>query len=134
MNRSFAPLIKTADSIEIDSTHMTLQEVADVILNNVEIKNPQEKYEEKSLAQIKDVNAAVSKQIKQRTKQNKPNIFYRVLANFGNGRSLDDKNLFCRQISQELKSYRHMQSLFCARPVCYYVKSAWQKRKGLDEI
>ena len=35
----------------------------------------------------------------------------------GNGRSLDDKNLFCRQISQELKSYRHMQSLFCARHV-----------------
>lgn len=84
MNRDFAPLVKTDDSIEIDSTSMTPQEVADVILKNVRQENNMQVAvkQEKELIDLKDVNASFNKKIKQRRKNNRPNIFYRGLACF----------------------------------------------------
>ncbi|MDE6276054.1 MAG: (d)CMP kinase [Clostridia bacterium] len=75
MNRDFAPLKKTDDSFEIDSTEMSLQQVVDTILAKVaEI--------DKNSQQIKDVNMSVHKQIKKNRNKVKHRWFYRGIANF----------------------------------------------------
>ncbi|MDE7208618.1 MAG: (d)CMP kinase, partial [Clostridia bacterium] len=84
MNRDFAPLKKTDDSFEIDSTDMSLQQVVDTILNKVnEIdKKCDTKRSSEQLSQIKDINTSVNKQIKGNRKKVKHNWFYRGIANF----------------------------------------------------
>ncbi|MDE7191435.1 MAG: (d)CMP kinase [Clostridia bacterium] len=77
MNRDFAPLKKTDDSFEIDSTDMTLQQVVDTILAKVDEINKKEK-----LSQIKDINTSVNKQIKNNRKKTKHGWFYKGIANF----------------------------------------------------
>ncbi|MDE6472429.1 MAG: (d)CMP kinase [Clostridia bacterium] len=77
MNRDFAPLKKTEDSFEIDSTDMSLQQVVDTILTK--IKEIDEKNSAKT--QEKNVNTQVIKKVKDRKKQ-RGRWFYKGLANF----------------------------------------------------
>ena len=84
MNREFAPLKKTDDSFEIDSTDMSLQQVVDIILNKVDEvdKNNHLKCKTEQISQVKDINNSVNKQIKSNIKKVKHNWFYKGIANF----------------------------------------------------
>lgn len=86
MNRAVSPLIKTEDSIEIDSTNMTLDEVADTIINHIErIKNDIQVENQKNNTshlkkEAKELTIDANKVIKKKT--GKSGGFYRLLANF----------------------------------------------------
>ena len=73
MNRQVAPLIKTDDSIEIDSTSLNQDQVAELILNRIK------EIDEKS----KKVNSSISKtETKSIQRVKKKNIFIRGFAAF----------------------------------------------------
>ncbi|MDE5756917.1 MAG: (d)CMP kinase [Clostridia bacterium] len=75
MNRDFAPLKKTDDSFEIDSTDMSLQQVVDTILAKIaEIDGKSN--------QINDEKSSEDKQTKNKRTKVKHRWFYRGLANF----------------------------------------------------
>ena len=86
MNRKVSPLVKTPDSIEIDSTNMTLDEVADAIMGHIKaIKeqcNTLTVYKNASVQDLrkeaKEFNIDANKVIKKKTK--KKGGFYRFLA------------------------------------------------------
>lgn len=84
MNRAVSPLVKTADSIEIDSTEMTLEEVANTIISHIEkIKNSEENQKntsQKLKKQAKELTLDANKVIKCNTR--KTGGFYRLLAGF----------------------------------------------------
>ncbi len=85
MKRDFAPLVKTADAFEIDSTDMSLTQVADAILNR--IKEIQKDSETKisngeAATPIKSVDSQVNKPIKNKKSKPKHRWFYKGLAAF----------------------------------------------------
>lgn len=80
MNRAFAPLTKTEDSIEIDSTSMSLQEVVDAILQNIEDVDKKELSDD-AIKQTKADASLQDKHAKPKRKKQKSNIFYKCLAN-----------------------------------------------------
>ncbi|MCI8421516.1 MAG: (d)CMP kinase [Clostridia bacterium] len=77
MNRDFAPLKKTEDSYEIDSTEMSLQQVVDTILSKIK------EIDENDNARVneKKLNNQVAKQAKDKKKQ-RGRWFYKGIANF----------------------------------------------------
>lgn len=84
MNRAVSPLVKTADSIEIDSTEMTLEEVANTIISHIEnIKHSEENQKntsQKLKKEAKELTLDANKVIKCNTR--KTGGFYRLLAGF----------------------------------------------------
>lgn len=84
MNRAVSPLVKTADSIEIDSTEMTLEEVANTIISHIEnIRHNEENQKntsQKLKKEAKELTLDANKVIKCNTR--KTGGFYRLLAGF----------------------------------------------------
>lgn len=85
MNRKVSPLVKTPDSTEIDSTSMTLEEVADAIMAEIRKKNVDNTLlavRNSSVSSLrkeaKEINIDANKVIKKKTK--KKGGFYRFLA------------------------------------------------------
>lgn len=85
MNRKVSPLVKTPDSTEIDSTSMTLEEVADAIMAEIRKKNDDNTLlavRNSSVSSLrkeaKEINIDANKVIKKKTK--KKGGFYRFLA------------------------------------------------------
>ena len=72
-NREFAPLIKTKDSIEIDSTALNQDQVTDLILSH--IREIDAKSLQKNSEEVKNVE-------KPKTAKKKGNLFVRGFANF----------------------------------------------------
>lgn len=87
MNRKVSPLVKTPDSVEIDSTKMSLEEVADTIMSYIDSINNRDKLPDTKNASLqvlrkeaKELNIDANKEIKKKTK--KKGGFYRFLAAF----------------------------------------------------
>ena len=87
MNRKVSPLVKTPDSVEIDSTNMSLEEVADTIMSYIDSINNRDKLPDTKNASLqvlrkeaKELNIDANKEIKKKTK--KKGGFYRFLAAF----------------------------------------------------
>lgn len=87
MNRKVSPLVKTPDSVEIDSTKMSLEEVADTIMSYIDSINNRDKLTDTKNASLqvlrkeaKELNIDANKEIKKKTK--KKGGFYRFLAAF----------------------------------------------------
>ena len=84
MNRDFAPLKKTEDSVEIDSTNMSLQQVVDTILAKIKEIDEKDssKAQETQLTKVKEesTQVAISKKTK-KTKQ-RGHWFYKGFAKF----------------------------------------------------
>lgn len=84
MNRKVSPLVKTADSIEIDSTDMTLEEVANKIMAHIEEIGKQNLPTVKNASvqdlrkEAKELNLDANKAIKKKVR--KKGGFYRFLA------------------------------------------------------
>lgn len=87
MNRKVSPLVKTPDSVGIDSTKMSLEEVADTIMSYIDSINNRDKLTDTKNASLqvlrkeaKELNIDANKEIKKKTK--KKGGFYRFLAAF----------------------------------------------------
>lgn len=87
MNRKVSPLVKTPDSVEIDSTKMSLEEVADTVMSYIDSINNRDKLPDTKNASLqvlrkeaKELNIDANKEIKKKTK--KKGGFYRFLAAF----------------------------------------------------
>lgn len=86
MHRDVSPLVKTPDAVEIDSTDMTLDEVADAVIKNIDrIKAENTEENQKSSVtslrkEAKELTLDANKVIKCNTR--KTGGFYRLLAGF----------------------------------------------------